>query len=318
MKTEPAQPNYAARAAFTLTELVVTIAVLTVLVLLVTRLVDSATTIITSSGKGIDADAEARLIFDRLQVDFSRMLRRGDVDFFGKGSAAGGTMTGNDQIAFYSGVPGYYSSPSPTATPDRNSRYPASLVAYAVSADARGRPQLVRLAKGLVWEAAGGWQDLAHLPIQLTARWPTLFQTSPTTPPSDTGMADADYEVIGDSVVRFEYCYLLQPTSTAGATHSLVPYNAAATGHTTADFYRDVAAMVVAVTILDPKSRVIVNDYSQLTSQTLFPDATGMEIATPWVAAINRPTFAANARIPQAAASLVHTYQRRFSFAAPD
>ena len=246
------------------------------------------------------------------------MLRRSDIDFYGKGSAGGGSMPDNDQIAFYAGVPGYYSSPSPTATPDRNGRNAASLIAYAVAADSTGRPQLVRMAKGLVWEPWGPWQDLAHLPVHINYRWPNLFQLAVPSAPTASGMADTDYEVIGDSVVRFEYCYLLQPTSASAASPSLVPYNAAVLGHSNKDFYRDVAGIVVAVAILDPKSRVIVNDYSQLTSQSLFSDAAGMEIATPWVAAVNRRTFATDARIPQTAASAVRTYERRFSFAAPN
>src|SRR5437879_308350 len=72
---------------------------------------------------------------------------------------SGRTMAGNDQLAFYSVVTGYYSSPSPTATPTLPQRNPISLVAYAVSNDPSGRPQLVRLSKGLVWQAANGFQD---------------------------------------------------------------------------------------------------------------------------------------------------------------
>lgn len=305
--------------AFTLTEMLVSIAVLTMLILLVTQLVNSATAVMTRGRKSFDADGDARMVFDRMAIDFSRMLRRGDADFFGKDSSGGQPMTGNDQIAFYSAVPGYYSpTATATATPSRNQRSPISVAGYCMSADPAGRPQLVRLAKGLVWEPDGGWQDVAYLPIRLVApstvaRWPGIFTPASGSPRPFHGMGDADFETISESVVRFEYTYLLRPTATAPAAPSNVPFNSVITGHTTANFHQDVAAIVVAIAILDPASRVIVTDYSQLTSNSLFADATETEIAVPWTAAVTNPAFAATARIPKTAASAVRVYQRRFS-----
>ena len=300
--------------AFTLVEMLVSISVLALLVVLISQVFSNATAVITRGRKGIDADIEARIVFDRMATDFSRMVRRNDIDFYGKDTSAGvnRSMDGNDQIAFYGDVRGYFtdSSPSPTATPTRNQRNPISLVAYTISNDPAGRPQLVRLAKGLTWESNNGWQGLAHLPIQIASRWPNLFQVRTTT---YSGMADPDYEVISDSVARLEYCYLLEPTTTTAGAYSIVPYNSALAGHSTADFCTDVAAIVVAIAVIDPTSRTIVNDYSQLTSQNLFQDAAAIDIGTPWKTAINQPTFATTARIPKAASSAVRVYQRRFS-----
>lgn len=312
---------------FTLTEMLVSISILTLLVLLVTQLINSATAVMTRGHKGADADTEARLVFDRMAADFAKMIRRGDVDFFGKDSAGARPMEGNDQLAFYSAVPGYYSMSPPTPTPSRNARNAASVVAYSMSTTPDGRPQLVRLAKGLVWETDGGWQGMTYLPIQIVAaspngRWPNLFQPATSVPLPYNGMADADYEPVGDSVVRFEYCYLLQPTTSGPAAPSTVPYNTGLTGHTPRDFHRDVAAVNVAIAVLDPTSRAIVSDYSQLMSPSLFPDVPVSDATTPnetatgiaksWTTVINQPTFAATARIPQIAASAVRVYQRRF------
>lgn len=313
---------------FTLAEMLVSIAVLVLLVLLISQILNSATAAITRGRKGIDADTEARIVFDRMATDYSRMVRRNDIDFYGKDTSAGTNrpMNGNDQIAFYSDVRGYYtdSNPSPTATPTRNQRNPISLVGYSISNDLAGRPQLVRLAKGLIWESTGGWQGIAHLPIQIISRWPGIFQPSPTSSPTYNGMVDADFEVISDSVLRLEYCYLLRPAGTASAAPSTVPYNASVTGHFTGYFCTDVIAIVVTLAILDPSSRVIVSDYSQLTSQSLFPDApasdattpdpTATDIAKSWVTVISQSTFATTANIPKSAASSVRVYQRRFSF----
>src|SRR5689334_25401310 len=103
-------------AAFTLAELLVTVVVLVLLVLLFTQLLNSAATITTLGHKQMDADAQAGQFLDRMAIDFAQMVKRNDVDLFAKGTLApnsvGGTMAGNDQIAFYSAVPGYY----PTAS----------------------------------------------------------------------------------------------------------------------------------------------------------------------------------------------------------
>ena len=54
-------------------------------------------------------------------------------------------MAGNDQIAFYSGVPGYY--------PLTGSQSPVSLVAYRVNSNPSSSSynKMERLGKGLVW-----------------------------------------------------------------------------------------------------------------------------------------------------------------------
>ena len=103
-------------SAFTLAELVVTVGVLVVLVLLFTQLLNSTASITTFGHKQMDADSQARQLLDRMAIDFAQLVKRSDVDFFGKGTTApnsvGGAMTGNDQIAFYSAVPGYYPTPA--------------------------------------------------------------------------------------------------------------------------------------------------------------------------------------------------------------
>ena len=103
--------------------------ILVLLVLLFTQLLNSAATITTLGHKQMDADSQARQLLDRMAIDFAQMVKRTDLDFFGKGTTApnsvGGTMTGNDQIAFYSAVPGYYHPP--------DIQSPVSLVAYRVN-----------------------------------------------------------------------------------------------------------------------------------------------------------------------------------------
>lgn len=299
--------------AFTLTEVLVSVTVLALLIVLVARVVNSATTLIERNGKASAMDGEARLIFNRIATDLGRMVRRTDVDFYGKDTSASVPMNDNDQIAFYTEIPGYYSSPSPTATPTRNQRNSTSLVGYCVANDISGRPQLVRMAKGLVWQAVSGepWIGFDHLPIQINTRWPTLF--TPSASASYTGMQDADFEVVSESVVRFEYSYVLRPTTTASSTLSTVPH---APSHQTTAFCNDVEALIVTIAVLDPTSRKIVTDYSKLTSRDLFSDANASNIAAIWNAATSSASFASSANIPKNAASGIRIYQRRVSLTA--
>ena len=101
------------------------------LVLAFTQLLNSAANVTTLGHKQMDADSQARQLLDRMAIDFAQLVKRSDVDFFGKGTTApnsvGGAMTGNDQIAFYSAVPGYY--------PTTGSQSPVSLVAYRVNSN---------------------------------------------------------------------------------------------------------------------------------------------------------------------------------------
>src|SRR5437016_14244519 len=109
-------------AGFTLAELLVSVGVLVLLVLLATQLLNSAATITILGHKQMDADSQARQLLDRMAIDFAQMVKRSDVDYYLKSSATpppAGVRNllqpGNDTIAFYSTVPGYYSAlPAPT------------------------------------------------------------------------------------------------------------------------------------------------------------------------------------------------------------
>src|SRR5213080_5489808 len=71
--------------AFTLAELLVSVAVLTLLVLMLTQLINNAAPIARTASKHIDTDTQARVVLDRMAVDFAKMLKRADVDYYVKG-----------------------------------------------------------------------------------------------------------------------------------------------------------------------------------------------------------------------------------------
>src|SRR5437773_10348443 len=72
------------RGGFTLVEMLISIGVLALLVLLLSGLVNSAATISRTSSKHIDTDTQARVVLDRLAIDFGQMLKRTDIDYFVK------------------------------------------------------------------------------------------------------------------------------------------------------------------------------------------------------------------------------------------
>lgn len=268
-------------SGFTLIELLVATAVFALLLVLITTLFNNASALSSLSTKHLDADAQARLLLDRMAVDFSQMIKRRDVDYFLK--STNNPQTGNDQIALFSEVPGYY--------PSTNSQSPVSLVAYRVNA---ANNSMERLGKGLLLNgAAGGEKPLVFLPLTIAANWPQA--ASATT-------ADPDYEPMGSNIFRFEYFYLLKNGTLAAAAD--------------VTSFRYVAAIGVVVAVMDPKSRILVNDtaLAALAGQMGDFDATTMkpgDLENLWQKAIEKST------LPKAVIPSIRVYGRTFSLSPP-
>ena len=158
---------------------------LVLLVFLVTQLLNSAATVTTLGHKQMDADAQTRQLLDRMALDFAQMVKRSDVDYYLKSSwFASGTppplsgvtgvrtllQPGNDTIAFYSTVPGYY--------PTSGSQSPLSLVAFRVNSDSTSSAynKMERMGKGLLWNAStptsGTPPPAVFMPIPLASPHP--------------------------------------------------------------------------------------------------------------------------------------------------
>ncbi len=212
-------------SAFTLAELAVTVGVLVLLVFLATQLLKSAATVTTLGHKQMDADSQTRQLLDRMAIDFAQMVKRSDVDYYLKSSATPPPtgvrnllQPGNDKIAFYSTVPGYY--------PSTGSQSPVSLVAYRVNSDPTSPSynKLERMGKGLVWNAVSfsiTQTPVVFMPLPIASAVPTpeLPPPAATPTPSPTpfwqeidkpASSWSDSEVVGPQVFRFEYYYLLK------------------------------------------------------------------------------------------------------------
>jgi hypothetical protein len=256
----------------------------------------------------MDVDSQARQLLDRIAIDFAQMVKRSDVDYYVKSSAAppptgvrNVLQPGNDTIAFYSAVPGYY----PTG-----SASPMSLVAYRVNA----QNKLERMGKGLLWNASTPTSGatppaVVFMPVPLALPLPIAELPSPSPDPTSTpawpeiaiGAATgwSDSEIIGPQVFRFEYYYLLkgQTDPITGTTYSPVfvdtpwdtricscpsptppatppptptpnPTPPSLCCHTAPEGMQDVAAIVVVVAVIDPKSKALLSD-AQISSLAL-------------------------------------------------
>jgi hypothetical protein len=331
---------------FTLAELLVTVGVLVLLVVVATQLLNSAATITTLGHKQMDADSQTRQLFDRMAIDFAQMVKRSDVDYYVKSSATppptgvrNVLQPGNDKIAFYSAVPGYY--------PSSGSQSPISLVAYRINS----QNKLERMGKGLVWNAVSTTDTpVVFMPIPLVSPLPTPEMPLPTPDPMPTpawpeGQSVAtdwsDSEVIGPQVFRFEYYYLLkgQTDPTTGTTYSPIlsdiPWdtricacptpNATPTPtptppqlccHTAPEGMQDVAAVVVVIAVIDPKSKVLLTD-AQITSLAgqLVDYSSGMipgQLRAQW-----QDTLNANTSLARPAISGIRLYERYFYLSPP-
>jgi hypothetical protein len=278
-------------AGFTLVELLVSVGVLVMFVLLATQLLNSAASITTLGHKQMDADSQARQLLDRMSIDVAQLVKRSDVDFFGKETTApnsvGGAMAGNDRIAFYSGLPGYYPPTGPQS--------PVSLVAYRINSDSTSSSynKLERMGKGLVWNGVSLTDTpIVFMPLTISASWPAATSSS---------ASDTAYEVIGPQVFRFEYRYL----RTDGTLSITPPINVSG-----------IAAIIADIAVIDSKSKVLLNN-AQITSLAaqLVDYAVGMgpgQLRTQW-----QNTLDTSTTLPRPAVSGIRLYERHLYLSPP-
>ena len=320
-RSGPADPP---KSAFTILELLASVALVMLLMLMVAQIMSNTRSVTSASRRRIDADAEARMIFDRMARDFSRMVKRPDVDYLIA------KQTGNDGVFFYS------EAPASNAGTGQN---PVGLIGYRVNPSF----QLERLGKGLTWDGAAsdGVVFLTYASYPVTpASTPTVDSTLAGAFPNvlSASSTAANYHVIGQNVFRFEISFLLKPRQQADgsmlpAICSNNPWDVrpawdAPSGHTSLNTIglSDVQAVVVTLAILDETSRKILQAGKDLAAASAaLPDPTTADLAgTPpmlpaksWQAQIDSEGFAGKAGIPAVAANQVRIYQRTFPLNIP-
>jgi hypothetical protein len=284
---------------FTLVELLVAASILVLLTLTVARLFDAASSATTRSNKHIDADAEARPVLDRLAIDFAQIVKRREIDYYFKSPASpqvvSGLVPGNDQFAFFSQVAGYY--------PSTVSQSPISLVAYRINSDSTSQAfnKLERLGKGLLWNGESPTSaPIVFLPLQISSIWPASTNSTPD--------PQNDYEIIGPTVFRFEYYYLLK-----NGSFSTTPWDSVA-GHSSINGLQDVVAIIVALASIDRKSSELITNIQFNALAVNMADYTATmqpgDLLGQWQSAIN--ANAVTPPISAAALTAIRTYERYF------
>ena len=270
---------------FTLIEMLVAIAVLTILIVIVSTLFTSASNVTSTGTKRMDIDSELRPVFNRIAVDLAKMVKRSDVAAHAK--TQGSTQTGNDLIAFYSLVDGFF----PTSNTAEKRQPQTTLVSYRINPSFR----FERMAKGLAFAGQHPSPPLLFGTANtIAANWSTA--TSSNAP-------DADYSVVAAGVFRFEYYYILKSTGAA----SEAPWPAIPQINVT-----DIGALAVNIAVIDPRSRALVTDSAiadlvgRMTDYEQAMGTTGLIEA--WQTTIDGTT-----NIPRVALQNIRLYQRIFT-----
>ena len=243
MKSAIIAPLRRTAAAFTLAELLVSVSVVVIITVIASQLMSTASAIARNGHKHFDTDTQARVVLDRMALDFAQMVKRTDVDYYvkqkvykghGNGHGCGHGHNGDltsDQIAFYSQVPAYNPDPS---TYSSTKQSPSSLIAYRVNESTAGQDaarygRLERMSKGLLWNGVSNNTGNGN-----NVCYPIVFQTGQidasctgnscpcngTVGPwanawsaaicNTNNSSEPDYEIIGPNVFRFEYYYMLK------------------------------------------------------------------------------------------------------------
>jgi len=212
--------------AFTLVEMLVSIAVLVMLVLLIAQVFNSATATATLSNNHLGADEAARQVFDRMGSDMAAMVRRPDVNYiFYKQPGGVSDQPGDDAMFFYAQAPGYLNTSASSAMATTGSASNMALVGYRINrynSYFSGIPVLERLGESLTW---GGRPDttgtfpggMVYLSNPLSAvstlagNWTYTLGMPPYNADVQGNQQDSThYQVLSDSVFRMEVCFLLK------------------------------------------------------------------------------------------------------------
>jgi type II secretory pathway component PulJ len=356
--TTARRPN----GAFTLMELLISVAVLAIIIFMLGRLATNSVAVTRTSSKHIDTDTQARAVLDRMALDFGRMLKRTDVDIYVKAPAGyrnpkahcpNGCQKllpseqGNDQMAFFSQVPGYQVS--------AGSQSPLSLVAYRINNNPNSARylQLERMGKGLLWNGVSNTTTgsnppypIVFIPGQIqkelnnspgannpwSVPWSAAIYNDNTAKSTDN---DGAYEAIGPGVFRLEYYYLLKDGSISSAPRITGAVNWGDSSQTLSakiNAFSDVEAIAVVIAVIDPAGRSLVYPnalFNLMSDMADFADARGLglgaqkigDVENSWnqavQSAVSTGRTSDGSAFPPAAASAIRIYNRYFDVRTP-
>lgn len=290
-------------SGFTLLEILVSVAVLALLIALIAQMTSGQMNTTSLSNKRLDADSQARVVFDRMAGDFAGMLNRPDADFYLQKDS------GSDALYFFSDAPAFSS-----ATPSE--RNPVSLIGYRLSST----NGLERLSKGLNWSNV---PFLTYTGAPVTTDMQPIAESTIASAFKEEFGQSTNATRIGEGVFRFEVGFLLKPYDTNAAYFSDQPYNKrtpsaspAGPGHRSINGIglSDVQAVVVTLAILDDQSRKVLGIPPTASLEGMaakLPDMAGEDpVAPSWQAVLTNNISVLG--VPPKAGSQVRIYQRMF------
>jgi prepilin-type N-terminal cleavage/methylation domain-containing protein len=258
--------------AFTLVELLVSLAVLSILVAILAQVVTLTSQAIDINSRKLDATGQARLFFDRLGADLAARPQRTDLGMILSNA------NGNDTIQFYTAANGYGAAAS---------RRQISFVSYGIGAPPSGTGPdcLIRESDGTDWTPAG-----------TTA---VSFLAPPSFTPMALKPANSNSDVLANGIFRMEFCYLLKNGANAGTfTIALKPGE-------------QYSAIVVGVAALDHKSLNLLTNKEVTTLAGYFHDTQdGSTPLSDWTTAMAANGFGPG--IPRRVIQDIHLFQRTF------
>jgi len=322
------------KQAFTIIELMLAMALVLVVMLVISQIMRSTQIVTSASRRHLDADSEARTVFDRMDADFSRMVKRTDVDFLiDKGET-------NDSVYFYSEAPSVQAGLATTNS--------VALIGYRVNPESH---QLERFSLGLAYTNSSSnnmvFLNYTNAPSTTNAPVPSstlsvVFSNAISLP--------GNYQVIAPDVFRLELSFLLKPytdSTTMGpkpSYYSVAPFNPSVLGRSdtnqifstmenSASYgnwgeigWGDVQAVVVTLAILDESTQKALPNLtnalismSQTNSQVL-PKADPSFLASNppvlpaqmWQTNIDSGSYIKGVKVPRAVVNQVRVYQRVF------
>ncbi|XHR27682.1 MAG: type II secretion system protein J [Chthoniobacteraceae bacterium] len=264
------------KRGFSLLEVMVAVAVLTVIGLMVVQITEATSRTTRLSNRTIDAASQARQVFDRIGTDLAALPRRRDMDFY---AGNGGSTSGYYSVYNTSNILLFLSRVSSAGATSASRK--VSLVSYRVAAhpdnkDSTGAPRLCLIRAGIPvdwtpgWGTGTGFMGLKSdgFPVRLSdAAFPSaLLPLAPSTSNANS------FDVMAPGVIKMVVGFQLypdnevvtlagSPTSFGNAQGQIV-YNAPVRtvtgldGTTTAEYIDldRVCGIVVGLVIVDAAS----------------------------------------------------------------
>ncbi len=277
-------------SGYSLLELMVAMAILSILVVLLAQVINTTSQVITKATDHMQCDTEAQVVFDRLSDDIAQVINRSDVDALFIGMPNASSTNRNDQMYFYSQGPGFATNTNAASSSQ------VSLIGYRINNRSLERLGVLK-----------SWDDLPYLT-------PSNSQTGfvATNPLQNLGAATNYFHVIAPSIFRMEVALLMKVGSKNDDDGTVNQPNSYANLTNSTNYWhglKNVMAIVVALGILDQTSRKVVTDQQLDALASSLPDSStngGVSIAT-WTSMAMTTT-----NIPPSARSQIRIYQRSF------